>query len=304
MVLSIKRNCSDIDINFDHCKKRCSSTVSFSTVYKTCQDKFNNNDIDITKNSSSTSDSNNNNYITTTTTNNNSKIFRRSNSFTVKKNVIPNTLLKHDLIARERCFDYIVQCIDEVWGRYCNATSTAENLVYNNDPLQIKANNLSPNNNIMNNNNNNENNYNIDDTETNSSATVNIIPSLSSHNHNFKPLNISDLDDDFSTDDELSGYKSEATNLTEYETDSGNDLRTISKLPDSMKLQSLKLRLVKAKNDLDQFYLSENLNDCISFWIRWDMIKYNAVEMMEEDDDDEVIESIIEELEMGRYYRD
>lgn len=188
---------------------------------------------------------------------------------------------KLDLMARERCFDYIVQSIDEVWARYCDTTSSAEAVVYNN--LATKKNQMG-------------------------------VRMSSSQSH--KPLNISDNDTEFDSlssegpddvpsddDDESCGYKSEATNPTEYEneTDYGES-RTVSNLPDSVKLQSLKHRLTKAKSDLELVYDSTELEDSCSFWRRWDMIKYSSVEMMEDDDDDEIIESTIEELEQGRCY--
>lgn len=166
-----------------------------------------------------------------------------------------------DFGARERCFDYILQSIDEVWSRYCSTTSTAENKVYDclgKSPI-----------------------------------------SQLSERHYF-PVGSENFseDDDFSDSD----YKSEITNPTEYETDC--DHRKVSSLPQSVKLQSLKDRLTKAKKDLENFYDSPTWVDCKTFWRRWDMIKYSAVEMMEEDDDDEIIETIIQELEEGRCYLD
>lgn len=186
---------------------------------------------------------------------------------------------KLDMAARERCFDYIVQSIDEVWARYCDTTSSAEAVVYNNFAAK--------------------NHMGVS------------ISTLNSH----KPLDISDNETDCdssateggdevpSDDDESSGYKSEATNPTEYENETDHsETRTVSNLPDSVKLQSLKHRLTKAKGDLELVYDSRELHDSQSFWRRWDMIKYSAVEMMEDDDDDEVIENTIAELEQGRCY--
>lgn len=190
---------------------------------------------------------------------------------------------KMDLSARGRCFDYIVQSIDEVWARYCDTTSSAEAIVYAN--LACKKAQKSGR-----------------STETHQ------------YHHSHKALKISDNEtdsdiiagdaddnDNDEDDDESSGYKSEATNPTEYETDYGES-RTVSNLPDSVKLQSLKSRLTNAKHDLEQVYDSKENDDSCSFWRRWDMIKYSAVEMMEEDDDDEIIENVIEELEQGRWY--
>lgn len=191
---------------------------------------------------------------------------------------------KLDLSARERCFDYIVQSIDEVWARYCDTTSSAEAKVYGNLSTQRAA---------------------LKQQHQPKLATCGLR----------KPLNISDKDTESESecefegslpniedyDEDNSGYKSEATNPTEYETDYGES-RTVSNLPDSVKLQSLKFRLTNAKNDLEQVYDSKEEQDSDSFWRRWDMIKYSAVEMMEEDDDDEIIENVIEELEQGRCY--
>lgn len=197
---------------------------------------------------------------------------------------------KMDLCARERCFDYIVQSIDEVWARYCDTTSCAEAKVYGNLPSQRAAKLQKC----------NQNN-----------------PTVAHFPQSHKPLNITDRDTESDSDSEISidglnqnceddeeensGYKSEATNITEYETDNGES-RTVSNLPDSVKLQSLKFRLKNAKNDMEQVYDSTEMQDSCSFWRRWDMIKYGAVEMMEEDDDDEIIENVIEELEQGRCY--
>lgn len=185
---------------------------------------------------------------------------------------------KSDLAARERCFDYIVQSIDEVWARYCDTTSSAEAVVYNNfakkSKVGVKLSSIQS-----------HRCLNISENETESdNGTV---------------AGTEELESEY--DDDSSGYKSEATNPTEYETDHGEN-RTVSNLPDSIKLQSLKHRLTKAKNDLEQVYDSKQLEGSVSFWRRWDMIKYSAVEMMEDDDDDEVIENAIEELEQGRYY--
>ncbi|CDO92685.1 unnamed protein product [Kluyveromyces dobzhanskii CBS 2104] len=165
---------------------------------------------------------------------------------------VPRPLSRHsscvvpqsDLLARERCFDYIVQSIDEVWARYCDTTSSAENQLY---PYGY----VSP----------------VSDSET-------------------------------SGNESDSGYKSS----TDAETDC--TFRKVSNLPDSKELQSLKDRLTKAKHSLEQTVDAIQVQSCIMFWNRWDMIKYNAVEMMEEEDDDVLVESVLEELEEGRWYNE
>lgn len=218
----------------------------------------------------------------------------RLGSFTSNSRRSSSQISKSDLLARERCFDYIVQCIDETWARYCDTTSSAEVVAYN----ETK---------ILNHNKKNHNHHNTN------------------HQHKVKPLKISDsetdVDDDncnrlFLTNNNTSNnntsnnnkddldysleYKSDSTVLTDCENDA-YECRAVSTLPASVKLQSLKYRLTKAKNDMEQTYDAIDLYDSILFWRRWDMIKYNAVEMMEEDDDDDLIDSVIEELEKGRF---
>lgn len=216
------------------------------------------------------------------------KSISRPGSFSCssRRYVVP----KSDLVARERCFDYIVQSIDEVWARYCDTTSCAEAMVYGD--------------------------WNSSSKKARSSSANNKSRKILSSS--YKPLNLSEDDDEtevsenddsesdfhiksISCKDDEDDYKSEYTNLTEYETDS-SECRTVSTLPDSVKLQSLKCRLTKAKNDLEQYYDSSSYSDCVSFWKRWDMIKYSAVEVMEDDDDDEIVESAIDELEEGRCF--
>lgn len=159
---------------------------------------------------------------------------------------------RSDLIARERCFDYIVQSIDEVWARYVDSSSNAETMTYY---YQGKKNN------------------NLDCRDTSFDST---------------PDESSSCSEDEGDDVDDEGYNSEVTTCTE-------DV-------DIKNLQSLKYRLTNAKNDLELNYDSHELYDSIEFWRRWDMIKYSAVELMEDDDDDELIESVIEELEEGRNF--
>ncbi|CUS24249.1 LAQU0S15e00298g1_1 [Lachancea quebecensis] len=188
------------------------------------------------------------------------------------------TVPKSDSVAQERCFDYLLQSIDEVWARYCNTTATAEAKVYDNlsKPQRLFDTCAES----------------RDDSFTRKSST----PVTPRHQRALSFASANNFSDEDS--DDTSGYKSEITNPTEYETDC--DYRKISNLPDSIRLQSLKDRLCRAKNDLEDLHDSNLLDDCVRFWRRWDMIKYSAVEMMEEDDDDDVIESVIEELERGR----
>lgn len=188
------------------------------------------------------------------------------------------TVPRSDSVAQERCFDYLLQSIDEVWARYCNTTATAEAKVYDNLSKPQRA--LDP----------------YTESHDDSLARKSSTPVTPRYQRVLSFASVNNFSDEDS--DDTSGYKSEITNPTEYETDC--DYRKISNLPDSIRLQSLKDRLCRAKNDLEDLHDSNSFDDCVRFWRRWDMIKYSAVEMMEEDDDDDIIESVIEELERGR----
>lgn len=179
-----------------------------------------------------------------------------------------------DLQARMRCFEYLVGSIDEAWARYCNATTNMEDQVYGYDvPTGIT----------------------------------------------------SDVDDDDDDDEDayLSG-SSNGTELTDYDTEVEHPhKRTLltpliqmsrprlllsgsicSNADDSLtpsgQLLALKDRLTKAKYFLQDLVDSDHDVDIACFWKRWDMIKYATIELVEDDDDDEVVESTIEDLEKGR----
>ncbi|KAI5954322.1 hypothetical protein KGF54_002097 [Candida jiufengensis] len=65
---------------------------------------------------------------------------------------------------------------------------------------------------------------------------------------------------------------------------------------DDKELMNLKQRLVNSKNFLQDHIESFDLNDIKKFWNRWDISKYQMLDVMEDEDD------ILEELESGRYY--
>ncbi|CCH45419.1 hypothetical protein BN7_5001 [Wickerhamomyces ciferrii] len=168
-----------------------------------------------------------------------------------------------DQTARSRCFEYLVSAIDEAWARYCDATTYAEDEVFHND---------------------------------NNSYLPNTPASLGlSDNEDF------DEDKREIYDDLEDGYKSASTNITEYDSDFDSKRRA-STQPSSVKLQHLKDRLLKAKYYLQDFIESDSVDEACAFWKRWDLVKYATIELVEDDDDDEIIESTIEDLEKGRLY--
>lgn len=171
-----------------------------------------------------------------------------------------------DTKARTRCFEYLIGAIDEAWARYCEAASSVEDDVYG-------------------------------------------------YSTNSKNVAVSDDedDDDASVDDDTFDN---VTDITEYsDFPSQQHLSTPTKQPQqqqpqqqhqqgqsSNQLQDLKVRLTKAKYYLQELVDSNDYREIELFWKRWDMIKYSTIELVEDDDDDEIIESTIEELENGRLF--
>lgn len=123
-----------------------------------------------------------------------------------------------DVQARQRCLEYLVSAIDEVWARFCACTSFAEDQHYAYD-----------------------------------------MPS---------PKQDADEDDE---------------------------------IEDSGKLQALKERLTKAKYYLQDLSDVSDMDASVSFWNRWDLVKYAVIEFVEDNgEEDEVIEGVCGELEDGR----
>ncbi|KAH3667776.1 hypothetical protein WICMUC_005308 [Wickerhamomyces mucosus] len=187
---------------------------------------------------------------------------RSSSSSNDFKYVIKRSALDQDICARNRCFDYLVSAIDEAWALYCDATSYAEDKVFNkveytpNTPVSMKLSD--------------------DDDEDEEEE-----------------------EEDGSSFRE-DGYKSASTNLTEY--DSDLDLKKDSNQLSSFKLQQLKDRLLKAKYYLQDYLDSDEIESATAFWKRWDLVKYATIELVEDDDDDNIVEPTIEDLEKGRYH--
>lgn len=170
-----------------------------------------------------------------------------------------------DKNARSRCFEYLVSAIDEAWARYCDFTSIKEDNVYNS----------------------------LSDDE-----------SLASFGNSTDDTDLSEV--------ERSGGKMIINNNNGNNNNKASNSTCPSKnQPQTMinnsnlhlsQYQNLKDRLIKAKYFLQDLIDSNNFGDIQSFWNRWDLIKYTTIELVEDDDNDEIIESTVEELEKGRYF--
>lgn len=176
-----------------------------------------------------------------------------------------------DRSSRAKCFDYLVGAIDEAWARYCNAASYVEDETYG---------------------------YN----------TPNSVASDDEDDYFGNTTDLTDYDSDFEH-----GQKHQVKLVSKKPTmtakpvgimanDSTHCASSTSKDPSSCQLQALKDRLIKAKYFLQDLLESDDYQDASAFWKRWDMIKYAAIELVEDDDDDEIIESTIDDLEDGRLF--
>lgn len=166
-----------------------------------------------------------------------------------------------DLAARQRCVDYLVTAIDEVWARYCCQTANAESERYS---------------------------------EGNCSSQYVEIDLPSS------PLSLCDEGEENEDAQYLSGKGSGS--ITICQPRSGR-VESISEHPSSRALMALRQRLLNAKYFFLELIDNNDASSCAAFWHRWDLVKYAAIELVEEDgDDDDVVESVTETLEDGRFY--
>lgn len=208
--------------------------------------------------------------------------------------VCHNGIPSSDFDARSRCFDYLVGAIDEAWARYCDSTSHDEEIAYGF-----------------------ENEKSIDD----SSVSHSFMQISRPHDHNEQLKgkvnhddgSISSANSSVCSSDE--GNLTSSTFITDYDSDSNVQrsrlankvaaagLRShcrVSEVPENMRLQKLKDRFIKAKYYLQDYVDSEEPEDCFLFWKKWDLVKYSAIELVEDTDNDDKIEKALEELEAGR----
>lgn len=192
-------------------------------------------------------------------------------------NVWRDALPKSDFAARSRCLDYLVGAIDEAWARYCSSTSRDEEAAYGycdslgRMSIQPQA--------------AGKINESID---TNSAASVSEDGSYESDSTN--PTDMSDYEVDTSM--KKLGHK---------RSNQGKHL-CVSEAPDNIRLQKLKDRLTESKYYLQDYVDSDSFDESILFWKKWDLVKYAAVDLVEDDDDggDDIVENTIEDLEAGR----
>jgi hypothetical protein len=174
-----------------------------------------------------------------------------------------------DLMARQRCVDYLITAIDEVWARYCDQTASAESERYNEGDSSSSAN-------------------------TNARVVEVELPS--------SPLSLYG-DSEVESGSESSRSSSQVRNRVASVRQPRGRLESISEDPSSRALMALRQRLLKAKYFFLELIDSNDAASCAAFWHRWDLVKYAAIELVEEDgDDDEVVEAVTECLEEGRFY--
>lgn len=195
----------------------------------------------------------------------------------------PAAVPQRDIVARARCFEYLVSSIDEVWAQYCSFTSYAEDEMYGAEesrrrPQGRKAREELP-----------------------SSPT-----SLYDEDGNYSSTNESQgpmTPYSYADSGPVSSHQYMSSPKCAMNTQTNAACLAPSEQPDSVRLLNLKKRLMNAKYFLQDITDREDLDSSAAFWNRWDMVKYAAIELVEEDgDDDEVVETVTEDLEDGRHY--
>lgn len=206
------------------------------------------------------------------------------------KYVIPST----DRAARSRCFDYLVGAIDEAWARYCDATTHVEDEVYGyNSPQSVATDDEDDDEDVFD---NTTDITDYEDSDYEDAITAN-------HNHHQqKPLMHHQQSQNYTLQHPQPQRPAPTMRPRLSSSGSISSISSSKDDPSSCQLQALKDRLTKAKYFLQDLVDSEDYNEVASFWKRWDMIKYATIELVEDDDDDEVVESTIEELEAGRLF--
>lgn len=117
-----------------------------------------------------------------------------------------------------------------------------------------------------------------------------------------RPQIVDEFDNGSYSDDEEEDEEDEAEDNANQSTVSDKNLAP-SEQPGSVRLLNLKTRLMNAKYYFQDLVDADDLESSVAFWNRWDLIKYSAIELVEDDgDDDEVVEITTEKLEYGRYY--
>ncbi|ODV90201.1 hypothetical protein CANCADRAFT_56770 [Tortispora caseinolytica NRRL Y-17796] len=72
-----------------------------------------------------------------------------------------------------------------------------------------------------------------------------------------------------------------------------------STLPKNVRLQNIKDRLLSAKYELEELVDDDTRKAAALFWSRWDKVKYTALDLCEEDEEDS--DQKLEQLEDGRW---
>jgi len=192
--------------------------------------------------------------------------------------------MQHDIDARDRCFNYILETIDAVWAKYCDTTTLVEQDLYSkHEDDQDFA---------------NDENLVEDGTEGEEAYLTNQIfkrrsrrrsalsrrKSCSSVMSNRSSISTATSMTTPSTCDPY-GMESDGCGMLNgvncYGTP-GTELEI-----DADKLTHFKQRLLSTKTYMEDLVDSADMVDLVNFWKKWDLIKYNCIQFMENDDDDE-----------------
>ncbi|ODQ63096.1 hypothetical protein NADFUDRAFT_72208 [Nadsonia fulvescens var. elongata DSM 6958] len=191
-----------------------------------------------------------------------------------------STVLHSDLTARKRCFDYLVDAIDEAWARYCDSTN--DHYSYNqlpDSPLSITD----------------ENGEYCDNNDEEDDNRCYIQDSHRLQELKERLINAKYFLESYIGDNHVN------TTTTCHANQDGNSSPLMG---NSMSTKSFSVNFnASSVANTNTTTVNNDITSSSMFWRRWDLIKYAAIELVEDNtDDDDIIESKIVELEDGRVF--
>lgn len=216
-----------------------------------------------------------------------------------------------DLTARARCFDYLVSAIDEVWAQYCAYTSCAEDEMYavdgdekrNKTPKHRRTTSVYSDHELPN------SPASLCEEDGNYSSTNESYgprtPFHESRYNSPRQMYSCNTSSRIIFDDYNDNHDDSISHDDEFGQQSAVSDKSLapSEQPGSVRLLQLKQRLMKAKYYLQDLVDRDDIDSSAAFWNKWDLVKYPAIELVEDDgDDDDTVETVTEELEDGRHY--
>ncbi|KAL6942673.1 hypothetical protein ACO0RG_001633 [Hanseniaspora osmophila] len=181
-----------------------------------------------------------------------------------------NFYIHCDMDARERCFNYILETIDAVWARYCDATTLVEEEFYPTTAVNSPQ---------------------ISNNKTHKRSVSDIGRESSMDETLDNSTDVLDQKTRRRCSSIVSGKSISMMNnnntMTNVQTQNDAQNNSATELEvDVNKLNHFKQRLSSTKMYMEDLVDSTDMLDLVNFWKKWDLIKYNCIQFMENDEDE------------------